>query len=66
MVGSIDSPMWPAMMPAKNTKVTPKDMPHMRIFPKARPTAIMTEIIITACRGEWLRNMSESQFMLQN
>ena len=40
--------MCPAMMPTKNTKVTPNDTPHILIFPKTSPTAEISEITITA------------------
>lgn len=46
---SSDSPKCPAMIPIKNTKVTPKETPHTLIFPRAKPIAHIIDKTITAC-----------------
>ena len=46
--GSIVIPKCPAMIPTKNTKVTPSETPNIRSFPRASPVALISDKIITA------------------
>ena len=39
-------------MPTKNTKAIPKDIPFMRIFPKARPIQQISANTTTVCNGD--------------
>ena len=46
--GLIVTPKWPAMIPAKNTNVTPREIPKTFMLPNAMPVAQISDRIITA------------------
>lgn len=57
----MDNPKCPAMMPAKNTNVTPNEMPQTCIFPNPNPIAEISESTTTACKAECSTNKLYSQ-----
>ena len=61
--GSMAIPKCPAMMPTKNTNVTPRDIPNTFIFPRASPVALISDRIITAWMNVCWVNSSVNQFM---
>ena len=65
ILGSIVKPKCPAMIPAKNTNVTPSEIPHKRNLPKISPMAEINEITTTACSAECERN-SDSNIFISN
>ena len=62
--GSICTPKWPAMIPVKKTKVTPRDIPNIFMLPKASPVAQMSERTSTACMNVCWVNSSVNQFIV--
>ena len=62
----MDNPKCPAKMPAKNTNVTPNEMPQIRTFPNPKPMADMSESMMTACKGECSTNKVYNQFKAYN
>ena len=61
--GSMAMPKCPAMMPAKNTNVTPSETPNMRILPSASPVAQINDRIRMAWMNDGMVNSSVSQFI---
>ena len=59
------NPKWPTIIPAKSTKVTPKEIPKNLIFPNRTPTAITKEYSNTMCAIELGSvNNDSSQFII--
>ena len=56
-------PKCPAMIPVKNTNVTPSDTPKTFILPKASPVAHISDRIITAWMNVCSVNSSVNQFI---
>ncbi len=52
MLLSMVNPKWPAMIPMKNTKATPKEMPLKWSLPSASPKEQMAESTTMACTAE--------------
>ena len=56
-------PRCPAIIPAKNTKVMPNEMPNIFSRPKYTPTAATIEMTATACIIEGSASVSSNQFI---